>query len=363
MVNNYATVKDTSPLFVGDQATVNSSFDLKRLGVSGNGNFIVSINPISSNISSVGNPVSFNNLEVLDEVNSAIQYTLSVGTQAGDEIIFELIVNNGIYNNNTLIHKIFGSLIPIFEDSGDSVTDNFDNNGWGTTTSTFVSPSSSITESPNGDYSSNSFKTITLSSPVDLTDAIGANITFYAKWDIENNWDYVQIEVSTNGGGSWIPQCGNYTNEGSNNSGQPTGEPLYDGIQNEWVLEEIDLSDYLGESILIRFQFESDSAVTSDGFYFDDLTVNVVEEGFLSVDDVSESIFSVYPNPVNDLLHITTPVNDYTIEIYNLQGQLIKNSSINSGPQTIDYSNFSEGIYLMKLTSENITKTFKIVKR
>ena len=362
MVNNYATVNDTSPLFVGEDSTIDFTFDIKRLGVSGSGNFTVSINPISSNISAVGNPISFTNLEVLEESNGTIQYTLANGTEAGDEIVFELIINNESYDQETIITKIFGSLVSIFEDEGNSVTDNFDNNGWDTTNSTYVSPSSSITESPNGNYQNNANKTITLSNEIDLANAIGANATFYAKWDIENNWDYVQFEVSIDGGGSWIPQCGLFTNEGSSNNGQPTGEPLYDGTQNDWVLEQIDLSDYLGESILVRFQFKSDNGVTEDGFYFDDLAINIIDDGTFGINDVTETQFSIYPNPVSSILNITTPATNYTLEIYNLQGQLIKVIKNVSGSQTIDYSNYTSGIYLMKLTSEKTSMTFKIVK-
>lgn len=362
MVNNYAIVTDTSPLYVGNFSSLDFTFDLKRLGISGDGNFTVSLNPISTNISSVGAPVAFNNLEVLDVLDGTIQYTLDAGILAGEEISFELVINNGTYDSSILVTKYFGSLIPVFEDSGNSVTANFDNNGWGVTSSTFVSPSSSITESPSGNYPNNSSKSITLLDEVDLTDAIGANLTFYAKWEIEKNYDYVQIEVSTDNGASWIPQCGKYTNEGSSNNAQPTGEPLYDGFQTDWVLEEINLSDYIGEQVLVRFQFKSDNGVREDGFYFDDLNINIVDEGVLSTSDVLDSQFSIYPNPVNDILYITTPSINYTVEIFNLQGQLVDTRSILSGSQIIDYSQFTKGIYLMRLTSKSYTKTFKIIK-
>ncbi|PHS67937.1 MAG: hypothetical protein COB12_01590 [Flavobacterium sp.] len=360
MVNNYATVNDTSPTFV-QPSTSDITFNLRRLGISGNGNFTVSINPISANVSSVGNPVSFTNLSPLEEVNGTISYTLNAGIAIGDEINLELVVNNGSYNQIKNITKIFGSISPIFEDTGNSVTDNFNNNGWDTTTNTFVSPSSSITDSPNGDYQNNEYKTITLLNEVDLTTALGANISFYAKWDIENNWDYVQLEVSTNNGSTWIPQCGEYTNEGSSNNGQPTGEPLYDGNQNDWVLEEIDLSDYLGEQILVRFQFESDGFQRADGFYFDDLKINVLDET-LGTSDFSETVFTVYPNPVKNLLNINTSSTNYSVEIYTIQGQLITEIKNVSTAQTIDFSAYTTGIYFMRIVSENTSRTFKIVK-
>jgi len=362
MVNNYATLEDTGVTYVGDQATVNSTFDIRRLGVSGTGTFTVSINPISANIAAVGNDVTFTAMDVLEEDNGTIQYTLAGGIEAGDDIVYELILNNGSFDTTTLITKKFGSLTAVFEDPGNSATTNFNNNGWGTTSSFFVSPSSSITDSPNGNYPNGTNETITLQDPINLSDAIGANVTFYARWDIENNFDYVQFEVSTNGGSTWIPQCGNFTNLGTGNE-QPNGQPLYDGTQSDWVLEEIELSDYLGQTILVRFQLVSDNAQRRDGFYFDDLKINILEDAILSTNDALSSQFSLYPNPVRDLLNITTPLTGYDIEVYTLQGQLIARRDNNDGSQIFDYSGYASGIYLMKLTSEGTSQTFKIVKQ
>ena len=362
MVNNFATVTATGPLFVGDQANNTATFDARRLGIVGSGNFTITLNAVSPNIVFVGGGTSLS-LDVLEVGSGSINYTVASGTEAGDDIVYELVVNNGSYTSSTLVTKKFGALTAVFEDEGDSVTDNFNNNGWSTTGSTFVSPSSSITESPNGNYPNNANETITLKNAIDLTNATGANLSFYAKWDIEDSWDYTQVEVSINNGGTWEPQCGQYTNPGSTNNSQPTGEPLYDGVQNDWVLEEIDLSDYLGESILVRFQFASDGAERRDGFYFDDLTVSVVEEGSLSVTDVLDSQFVLYPNPVKNILNIETPQDDFNIDIFNVQGQHIFSSKGNSQNTRIDYSAFATGLYLMRLTSESTSQTFRIVKQ
>ena len=359
MINNFATVTDT----VGDQGAVNATFDIRRLGIVGDGTFTVSINPVSANITSAGNSVTFTNMDLLETDNGTIQYTLGGTVNAGDDIVYDLVVNNGMFDNATRITKKFGALTEVFNDPGNSTSTNFNNNGWGTTSSVFVSPSSSITDSPSGNYPNNTNETITLDTPIDLTDAVGANVTFYAQWEIENNWDYVQFEVSTNGGSTWEPQCGKYTNPGSSNPGQPTGEPLYDGTQNSWVQEEIDLSDYLGESILVRFQLVSDNAQRRDGFYFDDLVINIVEDGVLSTEDALVDQLAIYPNPVRNTLNITTPLTNYGVEIYSLQGQSLFRSNSNSGSITVDYSSFSAGIYLMRITSENGSRTVKIVKQ
>ena len=122
MVNNYAVLNDTSPAFIGDEVIINQTFNLKRMGISGNGNFTISVNPISLNISAVGDPILFSNLELLEETNGSIQYTLLNDTQPGDNIVFELIVNNGNYEQKVLVKKVYGKIIPVFEDYGNSVT-------------------------------------------------------------------------------------------------------------------------------------------------------------------------------------------------------------------------------------------------
>jgi len=359
MTNNYASIKDNSPLYVGNSSTINSPFDIRRLGIVGSGNFTVSINPVSANISSVGASVSFTGMNTLEESNGVIQYTIAGGTATGENIIFEYIVNNGLYDNAFLITKKYGELTTVFEDLGNSTSTNFINDGWGTTTSTFVSPSSSITDSPSGDYPNDTDEKITLSEAIDLSTAVGASVSFYAKWDIENNWDFVQFEVSTNNGASWIPQCGKYTNPGSTNPDQPTGEPLYDGTQNDWVLEEIDLGDYLGETIIARFRLKSDGFQRRDGFYFDDLTFKVIDET-LGANGFETNVFTVFPNPVSDILTINTTIDEFTAEVYTIQGiKLFEAKNVTS----IDYTGFSSGIYFLKITSESASETIKIIKK
>lgn len=361
MVNNYASITENSTQYIGNQGVNNAEFTLKRLGITGSGDFTVSLVPVSDNINAQADPISYNDLEILDTENGTIQYTIEAGVGAGEPVVFDLIVNNGSYDTKTRVTKFFGDLNAVFTDEGNSVSTNFENEGWSTTSQTFVSPSTSITDSPNGDYQNGANETITLSEPIDLTDAIGANVTFYAQWEIEAGWDYVQFEISTDNGSTWIPQCGNYTTAGTDNGFQPEGEPLYDGTQNDWVLEEISLTDYIGETIIARFQLRADNFQRRDGFYFDDLTFNILEPGVLTVNDIKNE-FGVYPNPVKNILNITTALTKYDVEIYTIQGQRISEVKNLNSSQQIDYSSFARGVYIMTLTSEGASTSFKIIK-
>lgn len=360
LVGNYGVLSDTTPEYIGNTSTT-INYSLQRLGLQDPADFTVSINPISANILSVGAANSHNGMTLQQTINSGISMTLSPSISTGDAIQFELILNNGLFNETLTITKTFGQTVLILDEPGDN-TGQWNNGGWATTTSEFYSPSSSITDSPSGNYNNNDDKAIDLINNLDLTNATAANVTFWAKWDIENNYDYVQIEVSTNNGASWIPQCGLYTNEGVGNQTGANNEPLYDGVQNAWVQESINLSDYLGSNIRIRFRLWTDGGLRRDGFYFDDLQVNVIDST-LSTDDFITNNFDVYPNPFNNELHVHTNINDYKVTLYTIQGQRLFTSSNNYGAITLNYSDYSSGVYLLQIESENASKTLKVIKR
>ncbi len=159
----------------------------------------------------------------------------------------------------------------VFDDDATN-TSNWQTIGnWNTTTSKYVSGPSSFTDSPSGSYANNQTVTFTTAQYLDLDDAIGSVLKFQTQWDIESNWDYGQVQISTDGT-TWQPMQGNYTQDASG-SFQPSGEPVYDGAQLSWVEEEIDLTPFIGQQIKLRFALYSDQSVTEDGWYVDDIVI------------------------------------------------------------------------------------------
>ncbi|MFM7565724.1 MAG: M14 family zinc carboxypeptidase [Flavobacteriales bacterium] len=265
----YAITSDTDPNMI---STLTGSFNhsIKRLGREA-GPVTVSITPIQ-NIVSVGNSMNYT-LAKQQTATGSISYSLNPSIQFGDPIIYVLETNNGLWNRKDTVYKTFGVLNSQFVDNATNAA-NWTGN-WSTTTATYVSATKSFTDSPSGNYANNTTKTYTLVPTMDLTNATSAMVRFYAKWDIEADYDYVQFSVSTDNGTTWIPQCGNYTVTGTNANGsvQPNNQPVYEGSQMNWVLEEINLSDYLGQLIKFRFKLGSDGGSVGDGFYFDDFEV------------------------------------------------------------------------------------------
>ena len=71
---------------------------------------------------------------------------------------------------------------------------------------------------------------------------------------------------------------------------------------------------------------------------------------------------SIYPNPATDILQVYTKQNDnYNLEVYNLEGALILNTSFNQ-ETTIDLSGFNQGVYLIKFSSALKSETYHFVK-
>jgi hypothetical protein len=247
--------------------------------------------------------------------------------------------------------------VVIFEDSASNFN-KWSSSKWNTTTQQYHSPARSIADSPVGEYDDNENNIITLVEPIDLTDRVYASLSFWAKWDIEAGYDYVQVLISDNNGSTWTALQGKYTHPG--NSNQANGEPLYDGTQNTWVKEEISLEPYLDKQIKIRFRLISDVYVTGDGYFWDDMTVTVVDiETGLSDNHPlpGENQLSVYPNPASGevflKLNNRLPGESGMVKVFDVQGKIVveKTISVRENELQIDVSGWIPGIYFVNVHS------------
>jgi PKD repeat protein len=348
IARKYVVVTDTDP---NNVATLTGNFNhsANRLGRE-NGAVTVSIQPLM-NIASVGSPV-VHDLAVMQTANGAISYTLSPGIQAGDQIKYILKTDNGMWVKKDTITKTYGSLtLQVLEDAT-TATNWVASATWNTTGSTFVSPSKSFTDSPSGNYSNNATKTYTYVPAIDLTNAIAANISYYAKWNIEADYDCVQFQVSTDNGATWTSQCTDYTVPGTsaNNSAQPNNIPVYEGVQSAWVLDEVNLSDYLGQTIKVRFLLRSDNGTTADGFYFDDFKVSFNEQGPAVVPSAS---FNASDNTICQ--GSSVDFTDFSTGLPTSWNWNFGDNSAGSSDQNPSHVYSTPGTYQVTLTVSNTT--------
>ncbi len=270
----YADCDDIGTRFVKPASTY-SKYTVFNKGMSSNATFTVSIIPITNNIVA-GSPKVYNNAPFLTTLVDSIPYTVLGGTQHGDEIKYLLRINNGFINYDDTVSKIFATYTQTEFASNCNTMSGWTATGtWGNSTQYFNSPTSSITESPAGNYSNNVSSNIRTTLPVNLTLATKAELKFMIKWYSECNLDYLQVKVSNNNGASYNSICTRH----SMKSIAPAinSQPAYDGVQWAWQYDEANLDAYVGQNILLRFDFVSDGGLTKNGFFIDDVKIETIQ--------------------------------------------------------------------------------------
>lgn len=114
-----------------------------------------------------------------------------------------------------------------------------------------------------------------LERKADLGGASAPQLKFRHWYQIEENWDYAYVRVSQDGGNSYefvnTTDCGGRaTNPNGNNratleSGGITGD------SGGWQTCTLDLAPYAGGPVLIRFEYDTDQAVTEPGYVVDNV--------------------------------------------------------------------------------------------
>jgi immune inhibitor A len=115
---------------------------------------------------------------------------------------------------------------------------------------------------------------MTLTRTFDFTNNSGPlTLTYWTWYDLEKDYDYLYLTASLDGE-KWqilTTPSGTPDNPSGNNYGWG-----YNGLSGngpEWIQENVDLSEFAGKEVQIRFEYVTDSAVNGDGFMLDDIAV------------------------------------------------------------------------------------------
>jgi hypothetical protein len=119
----------------------------------------------------------------------------------------------------------------------------------------------------------------TLTRSFDLSSLQSATLDYYIWLDTENDLDYGYVEASTDNGTTWDTLQGRYTsatnpngtNFGNGYSGRSSDLPGADALG--WLHETLDLSDYTGKQILVRFEYITDDGYNASGIALDDISI------------------------------------------------------------------------------------------
>jgi hypothetical protein len=90
----------------------------------------------------------------------------------------------------------------------------------------------------------------------------------------------------------------------------------------------------------------------------------VILTSVLSNKEFLDSKFLVYPNPTKGLIDISndTDASILSVELSDINGRVVKSFSLGENESQINISEFSQGIYLMKIISDKGIVTKKIIK-
>lgn len=167
-----------------------------------------------------------------------------------------------------------------------------------------------------------------------------------------NYSERLRVMCSTNCGASWTNL---YSKSGNNLATAGTTTSNYIPVDADWRNETVDLSGITdNDDVIIRFEFKS-------GYGNNVWIDNVKLAGATGIDENNELGVSIYPNPATDMISITTSENIQRVEIFNMQGQLVKAES--GAVNNISVKDLANGLYTLKLTTDNGTSIHKIIKK
>lgn len=99
---------------------------------------------------------------------------------------------------------------------------------------------------------------------------------------------------------------------------------------------------------------------TRSSFYVDDF--QLIEGNILSTPDLALNSFKVFPNPVVDVLTISSNEIVQNVNVYNILGQLVNQVTPNVASPSVDFSTLKSGVYFVEVTIQGQVQTVKIVK-
>ncbi len=160
----------------------------------------------------------------------------------------------------------------------------------------FIPPTKPIGKLAYHSTKGNELDTRLISPEIDLTDAKKASLSFDSWREIEEDYDYLYVNV--------------YEEDNDKAERVATYTGTTDG---QWTSEEIDLSDYAGKKIKVEFEYKTDVGFAMNGAYLDNLVIKADDKVVLEDDVEGEPQFELDGFVVFDGKPVPTK-NYYLIE-------------------------------------------------
>lgn len=221
----------------------------------------------------------------------------------------------------------------------------------------------------DGNYSDKTVSYL-ISNCYDLTSLEDPVLKFKMAFDIENRWDVLYMEYSTNNGQSWDILGTASDPNWYNSSYKNVNRPLTVGKQ--WTGKDTTLKEYSYDltalesepTVMFRFVFASDTGVNGEGVVIDDFQIDASK--VLAVnDELNASKFAIHPNPSKDIFTITRTdylSSDMRIQVFDITGKLIaEQKNITTNDYELDLSHAIKGLYFVRIYLDNKVLSKKII--
>ncbi len=177
-----------------------------------------------------------------------------------------------------------------------------------------------------------------------------ASLTAKVRYQIEQDWDYAYVVVSTDGGATWTGVPTNLSTDTDPN-GQNFGHGITGSSAGNWVDLNADLAGYSG-SVLIGFRYWTDGATVEPGFAIDELSIAG------DATDGAEADGGWTYSPATGGFHVTSGIetssyfNAYVAENRGYRGydKSLRNAYnfgfLNTRPDWVEFFRYQDGLLI-----------------
>lgn len=358
------------------QSGTEISVTVQNLGVTESEPAILKLTPLVKDITALENERAINSLQRADKQTERFSVSAAKGWENGKSVPFEVeITQQDVARIDTFhIKLITPQIIELFDGK---VVDDWATDTWGIEFDDKIEEFV-LSDSPGGNYKDSVENYLHYTEPIDLTAYKAAELLFDAKWIIERNYDLAGVQISSNNGESWNWLESNRTYKaigGISGSRQTTGMNVFHGHFPWWLPQRIDLNQYVGSVVHLRFALISDRQKNMDGIYLKNIRLAVFDEISPVKPEYNQSRYglSIIANPIlkssaNPVKLTVTGLNagdSIRIKIFDLLGGILLEKSITANGYNhsldIDASRFPVGLHVIAVDFGNILLSQKLL--
>jgi hypothetical protein len=112
-----------------------------------------------------------------------------------------------------------------------------------------------------------------LTAIFDLTGLSRATFSFWAWYDLEEDWDFAYLSISTDGGETWDLLAPDHMSAAEYGPALTGRSEDVSGNEDGWVYQTISLNSYVGRQVTLRIEVLTDAAIYGRGFAIDDIAI------------------------------------------------------------------------------------------